>query len=126
VIQCFNFLFAGPWSRYGQNLAAGPGFGSWSNTIQAWYNEVKDFDATTVGSYQYTSATSHYSQVVWADSYAIGCGYTVCSTGWSPIYACNYGPPGNYLGQTVYQVGSPASACPVGTVPNDGLCAPSL
>ena len=125
IVSDLKFSFAGSWSGYGQNLAAGAGFGSWSNAIQAWYNEVKDFDQSTVGNYQYSSPTSHYSQVVWANSYAIGCGYTVCSTGWSPIYACNYGPAGNYLSQTVYNSGSPASACPAGTVSNDGLCTAS-
>jgi len=53
--SCANFYvhcsYLGPWSGYGQNLAAG-GYGSWSNAIQAWYNEVKDFDRSSVGNFQ--------------------------------------------------------------------------
>jgi len=113
---------AGPWSGYGQNLAAG-GYGSWENAVKAWYNEVANFDNSGVGKYVFDPNTGHYTQVVWANTYAVGCGFTVCSTGWSPIYACNYGPPGNYINQPIYTIGSAATACPSGTSPNDGLCA---
>jgi len=72
--------------------------------------------------YNYRFIAGHYSQVVWADSYAVGCGITKCSSGLSPIYACNYGPPGNYIGSAMYKTGNAASACPSGTVANAGLC----
>ena len=65
----------------------------------------------------------HYSQVVWADSYAVGCGITTCKSGWSPIYACNYGTPGNYVGSAMYKSGKAATACPSGTKPSNSLCA---
>jgi len=71
---------------------------------------------------RFKSNTGHYSQVVWADTYAVGCAATKCSKGWSPIYACNYGTPGNFMGAPVYKIGTAASACARGTKKNDGLC----
>lgn len=40
-------------------------------------------------------------------------------------YVCNYGPSGNFIGMPVYSQGPAGSACPSGTVNNDGLCAPA-
>ena len=79
-------------------------------------------DCKAIIYYTYRFKAGHYSQVVWADSYAVGCGITKCSKGLSPIYACNYGPPGNYVGSAMYKTGNAASACPSGTVANSGLC----
>lgn len=69
-------------------------------------------------------------QVVWAESYEIGCGaihYSSTLQGTTypeaKTYVCNYGPAGNTLTQTVYKSGAPASQCTNGvstTYPN--LC----
>lgn len=65
----------------------------------------------------------HYSQVIWAETYAVGCGITQCPSGMSPIYACNYGPAGNYIGAPIYKIGKAGKSCPTGTTNNNGLCA---
>ncbi len=52
---------------------------------------------------RFKSNTGHYSQVVWADTYAVGCAATKCSKGLSPIYACNYGTTGNFTGAPMYK-----------------------
>lgn len=60
----------------------------------------------------------HYTQVLWASSYKVGCGYTSAAG-----TVCNYSPGGNYIGQAPFLVGEACSECP-GTHPycNDGLC----
>ena len=73
----------------------------------------------------------HYSALVWADTYLIGC----AAVKWygdssrmraSIIYVCNYGPAGNYRDEPLYRVGKACSACD-GDFPkcNDNLCYPS-
>lgn len=72
----------------------------------------------------------HYTQLIWADSSEIGCAlsyYTSDAGGrkWHHIlFACNYGPGGNYIGRPVYKIGKPCSKCTKGK-PNKkyrGLC----
>lgn len=65
-----------------------------------------------------SGTVGHYTQVLWANSYKVGCGYT--SAGGT---VCNYSPGGNYPGVDPFLVGTACSACP-GTHPycNNGLC----
>ena len=65
-----------------------------------------------------SGTVGHYTQVLWANTYKVGCGYT--SAGGT---VCNYSPGGNYIGQAPFIVGTACSACP-GTHPycNNGLC----
>ena len=59
--------------------------------------------------------TGHYTQVAWADTYAVGCGMVsykiVDKFAYQRIYFCNYGPGGNYVGSAMQAKAS------------DGLCA---
>ena len=72
---------------------------------------------------------SRYTQMMWADSYLIGCGVAILPGARGVpkgiFNVCNYGPAGNMDGEAVYQTGSKAaSACPSGTTANSatGLC----
>lgn len=77
----------------------------------------------------------HYSQVVYDNSYAVGCGYNFFTYNAAVpdlqyhIYVCKYGPAGITVdieelpGQPIYKIGPAATACSSGTKPNDGLCA---
>nr|CAD7269408.1 unnamed protein product [Timema shepardi] len=88
--------------------------------INAWFNEVHQFGFYTTG---FTPATGHYSQLVWGDSYLIGCGYSFYydqSKGYTKLYVCNYGPGGNIIGARPYTVGS--AACQPQSVRYHGLC----
>ena len=71
------------------------------NAVGSWASERADYDyGTPTGG---TSAmVGHYTQIVWDDSVNIGCGVARCSGGWGTIVVCQYGPGGNYTGNTPY------------------------
>ncbi|KAK6013904.1 SCP-like protein [Ostertagia ostertagi] len=51
-------------------------------------------------------------QMVWQNTYKLGCAVEWCPT--MTFVVCQYNPPGNYLGQLIYEVGEPCR--------NDGDC----
>jgi len=100
-----------------------------ANAVEAWYDEVKDFD--NAGVYSYGSGsdsgiTGHYTQVVWGSVSKIGCGYTyrIDSEGWyRETVVCNYCTGGNMLGAKMYITGTAGTGCPTDhPTNNDGLC----
>jgi len=101
---------------------------SMDNAVTAWYNEVTDpgFDPADIQPFKFGYGTGHYTQVVWAETSQVGCGWAYYSEGgWQrSLVVCNYAKAGNYGGQTMYQVGEPCSQCPSGTVcrDSDQLC----
>jgi len=91
-----------------------------------WYaSEKKNYD------YQSNSCTGgsclHYTQVVWSESCAFGCGAAKCPGMLGGMdgnfVVCNYGPGGNANMTThpTYKTGAPCSSCNGGSC-NDGLC----
>jgi len=106
---------------------------AWEKAINAWYDEVKDMPNTLVesfGSNTCSGVIGHYTQVVWAETYEVGCGAIhypakIGDTTYpeSKIYVCNYGPGGNWLGSPVYESGDAASNCPnAESTDYPGLC----
>jgi len=91
----------------GQNLASG--YGTWDAAIQGWYDEIDDFTFGDQGANVF-SDVGHYTQLVWAKSAKIGCGYTECSN-LNRFYACNYGPAGNNAWWEPYTQGSKCGDC---------------
>ncbi|XP_012781818.1 GLIPR1-like protein 1 isoform X1 [Ochotona princeps] len=82
-----------------------------TDAIVAWYNETEFFDYDTLSC---TDACGHYTQVVWANSFKVGCAAKICPNLGedSPtIFMCNYAPTGNYRGQHPYKKGPPCSEC---------------
>lgn len=80
---------------------------------------------------RYSHELGHYTQLVWAETNRVGCGFTSYSTDNRRInyYVCNYGPAGNFAGKEVYKMGPACSQCPVQSVcstqyPN--LCGKSI
>ena len=77
--------------------------------------------------FSHSSSTGHYTQLIWAKTYAIGCGYTQYRDGRfnKGLYVCNYGPAGNYINENIYLIGQPCSQCPPTTkcsTTYQGLC----
>jgi uncharacterized protein YkwD len=73
-----------------------------NQAVQSWYNEVSKYDYNNPG---FSSATGHFTQVVWKSSTQLGCGAakgttTINGKLYNAFYVvCQYAPPGNVLGQ---------------------------
>jgi len=104
---------------------------NWERGINAWFNEINDYSKLTnlsVTSFQTSSsggAIGHFTQVIWAETYAIGCGISSYpkGTGTALLYVCQYGPGGNYLNKPIYKTGN--RSCPPETTNSleyAGLC----
>lgn len=100
--------------------------------VNDWFNEINDYNGN-VGNFQNTGGPviGHFTQVSWAESYLIGCGY--CKTnkgGMTEEYlVCQYYNQGNYIGQPIYQVKNGNQCqCPHGYACKNkdyqGLCCP--
>jgi len=102
----------------------------------AWYNEVEfpGFNSAHVNPFQFDAAAGHYTQVVWADTEEIGCGFTYYEEPVGPpimnfvahksLTICNYAKGGNAQNKPMYLIGEACSACPEGYSCKDGdvLC----
>lgn len=87
-----NLYRAGDIFRY-RNYLATP-----DQVVDAWGSEKQWYD-TTSGKCSAPSDQScgHYTQVVWRDSFSVGCGRARCEK--LEVWVCNYSPRGNWLGQ---------------------------
>ncbi|XP_075456336.1 glioma pathogenesis-related protein 1 isoform X2 [Ascaphus truei] len=91
----------------GENLFSGSFYNA-TFAINLWVGEIKDYDYNTHVCNP-GKMCGHYTQVVWDNSYKVGCAGLKC--GKSYIFCCSYGPPGNYP-RRPYQTGIPCSDCP--------------
>ncbi|XP_008051285.1 glioma pathogenesis-related protein 1 [Carlito syrichta] len=96
-----------------------------SSAIRNWYDEIQYYDFNTR---KCVKVCGHYTQVVWADSYKVGCAVQFCPqvSGVKELYnvahfICDYGPPGNYP-TWPYKKGATCSACPNNDKCLDDLC----
>jgi len=128
---CFDYV--------GQNLAVAGDSRSnmpdvdWEWAIQAWYDEVKDYDSSKAELFtspgRNGAVVGHFTQVAWADTHKVGCGF-VRFYGSQPLgrnfynnyYVCNYGKGGNMGGKPVYKIGKACSQCPKNSKCKNSLC----
>ncbi|XP_039560168.1 glioma pathogenesis-related protein 1-like [Passer montanus] len=81
--------------------------------LSSWFNEVEFYDYDTN---RCSRVCGHYTQVVWATSYKVGCAVHFCPTVQyisirnAAHFVCNYGPPGNYPVRP-YKTGAACSEC---------------
>lgn len=131
--------FTTKFKSVGQNLAFRRSSASfkgtdWPGQIKAWFDEYYHYPPGSVNSFSPPSdePTGHFTQVVWATTGYVGCGYadyTIAGVKQMPymqLYVCNYGTAGNVLTRPVYLAGPVCSACPKGAacVNETGLCSP--
>ncbi|NXG15349.1 GLIP1 protein, partial [Grallaria varia] len=98
----------------GENLWTGslPAFSA-KRAITSWYSEVAYY---TYDTNSCSNICGHYTQVVWATSYKVGCAVHFCprvadsSITNAGHFICNYGPAGNYP-RRPYIKGAACSDC---------------
>jgi hypothetical protein len=88
----------------GQNIAYG--YPSMKAVVDAWYEEVSDYDYSR-GTSSNGGVTGHFTQVVWKGTTHVGCASTYCSNLRATYYVCDYSPPGNYMGEYTKNVFRP-------------------
>ncbi|XP_058038736.1 cysteine-rich venom protein ophanin-like [Ahaetulla prasina] len=106
----------------GENIYMSSNPRAWSEVIQSWYDEYKDF-IYGVGANPPGSVIGHYTQIVWYNSYLLGCAASYCpSSPYNYFYVCQYCPIGNLRGSTAtpYKSGPTCGDCP--SACDNGLC----
>jgi uncharacterized protein YkwD len=84
--------------KYGENLYEIEGATATpAEVVKAWAEEVRDYD---YGSNTCHGACGHYTQIVWSDTREVGC--AVARAGRREVWACEYDPPGNWVGRKPY------------------------
>ncbi|XP_020849587.1 cysteine-rich secretory protein 1 [Phascolarctos cinereus] len=100
---------------FGENLLFASLPISWSDAIQMWYDESKNF-TYGYGPINPESNVGHYTQTVWSTSYMIGCGVAHCPNQqiFKYFYTCHYCHGGNNPATftTPYKKGIPCGDCP--------------
>ena len=71
-----------------------------TDIVKAWAEEEKFYNYQT-NQCQAGEDCGHYTQMVWHESQQVGCAMAICADK-SQIWACNYHPRGNYIGEKPY------------------------
>jgi len=106
--QGCQFKHSNSGGRYGENLYVATGTSNpLTNGVQSWMAEASKYDYNKPG---FSSATGHFTQVVWKSTAQVACAYATCAAGTifpqaSTYLVCRYTPPGNYAGQFPQNVG---------------------
>lgn len=87
---------------YGENLYAASSAEAFKplDASLAWYNEIKDYTYSKLGDGNWQK-TSHYTQMIWKNTTALGMGVATCANG-GVVVVANYNPAGNYSGEYPY------------------------
>jgi|307.fasta_scaffold360476_1 hypothetical protein len=96
-----RFAHSSPDSRpnQGENLAWGTGdFASAASSVEQWYNEIRQYNFSAPG---FSSATGHFTQMVWRSSTQLGCAMANCSG--ETLWVCRYSPAGNINSPAQFQ-----------------------
>ncbi len=85
-------------STYGENLFMISGATTTpALVVKDWASEAKDYDYR---SNSCRGVCGHYTQIIWRDTAEVGC--AVSSASKRETWVCNYGPPGNIVGERPY------------------------
>uniref|UniRef100_A0A803JQP4 Cysteine-rich secretory protein 1 gene 7 n=2 Tax=Xenopus tropicalis TaxID=8364 RepID=A0A803JQP4_XENTR len=106
----------------GENLYMASYPASWEEAVKGWYSEYNDFQYG-VGPKSPGLVTGHYTQVMWYNSYMVGCSVSYCpKSPYKYFYVCQYCPAGNLDStmSTPYKTGPKCADCP--TACDNGLC----
>ncbi|KAK3776059.1 hypothetical protein RRG08_046726 [Elysia crispata] len=111
----------GGFAQLGENLYAQTNKLDLFVALEAWYNEINDYNYQTRAC---NAVCGHYTQNVWFSSYALGCGIKFCKPLNQPCgsnacllweygyyVVCHYGPGGNVRGHHPFRKGKACSQC---------------
>jgi len=71
-----------------------------NNVFKAWAEEESFYDYQT-NSCLPGKDCGHFTQIIWHETQKVGCAMAICPD-MSQIWACNYSPRGNYIGEWPY------------------------
>lgn len=109
VNQC-RFQHNAGRGNYGENIFASSGTATLAPTtvVDDWCSEKAAYDYAT-NTCAVGQACGHYTQVVWRGTTSVGCAMAQCTinnpgggSGAWQFWACDYAPPGNYVGEKPY------------------------
>nr|ADK39233.1 CRiSP-Vind1 [Varanus indicus]ADK39234.1 CRiSP-Vind2 [Varanus indicus] len=106
----------------GENYFASSNPRTWSSCIQSWFDERNNFKYG-FGPTKSGAMVGHYTQVVWYNSYKVGCAINLCPDQRLKYFqVCQYCPGGNDEDREYepYAIGEPCAACPNDC--DNGLC----
>jgi pathogenesis-related protein 1 len=90
-----NLYWAGAWSNGPAQTVSSQA------VVDSWASEKANYTYAT-NSCAAGKVCGHYTQVVWKNTTAVGCGMAVCDSPKNQVWACQYSPAGNYVGQSPY------------------------
>ncbi|VDL72923.1 unnamed protein product [Nippostrongylus brasiliensis] len=114
-LKC-EFKHSTEWKNLGENMAAIREKQDLKKAaesgVTSWFTELKtagmgDANVLTWPIFSRPKVIGHYTQVVWQDSYRVGCAAVFCEQSNMTLVTCNYGPAGNVIGGKVYDLGDP-------------------
>ncbi|RKO93127.1 pathogenesis-related protein 1 [Blyttiomyces helicus] len=92
---------------YGENLykiaGTAPILFNLSSAIEDWANEVQFYSPGEIFNTTNFERFGHYTQMVWPTTKSIGCCAAENGLLSNVIYACEYSPPGNVIGEAAYE-----------------------
>ncbi|GFS18820.1 peptidase inhibitor 16 [Elysia marginata] len=110
----------GGFRKVGENIKLANYKISVTQIVDKWYSEIQYYRYDRNTTRCMTGRTcGHYKQVVWHNSYALGCGIKLCDRVQhagdkfknSYVAVCHYGPSGNQRFALPYRKGKPCSLC---------------
>jgi len=120
----------------GENIAMRGGSGGFPvsafiELVNNWFSEIKDYNGNPA-SFQSNGGpvVGHFTQVVWAKTFLIGCGYCTNNKGGmtNEYLVCQYHIAGNMINDPIYQVKQGQCQCSQGYACKNkdypGLCCP--
>jgi hypothetical protein len=115
--QLARFHFDPDQVKVGESLFASTAAASLAtlqNGIATWYEEHTDY---TYSSQACSGVCGHYTQLVWAKTRYVGCGWKLCaslantSATNASYFVCNYQISGNFVDQDPYAAGTACAQC---------------
>ncbi|XP_076188724.1 cysteine-rich secretory protein 2 [Aptenodytes patagonicus] len=98
----------------GENVLLSSNPRTWAEAIQVWHSQSSNFKYG-LGATAKNVIIESYTQLVWYNSYQIGCAVAYCPRNqFKYFYVCQYCPPGNIATQiaTPYKSGPKCADCP--------------